>query len=101
MSDAEELIRERAYLLWEQAGQPDGYSEAFWFAARQEIEGETPAEDVPEGSLSPLAEEPPGFAARFGVPTGMPGERIAEQGVLDDGRVGELAIPVLADTDDD
>ncbi len=101
MSDSEGLIRERAYLLWEEAGCPEGRSEDFWFRARDEVEGETPSGDVPEGTQAPLGEDPPSFAVRFGVATGMPGERIAEQGVLEDSRVRELAMPVLADEQDD
>jgi hypothetical protein len=42
MSDVEQRIRDRAYQLWEQAGRPHEQSQAFWHAARQEIEGETP-----------------------------------------------------------
>ena len=38
MSAIEEMIRKRAYQLWEQAGCPDGRSYEFWFAARTEIE---------------------------------------------------------------
>lgn len=38
MSAIEEMIRKRAYVLWEQAGCPDGRSYEFWFAARAEIE---------------------------------------------------------------
>ncbi len=38
MSVMEELIRELAYELWEQAGRPDGRSDEFWFAARYEFE---------------------------------------------------------------
>jgi hypothetical protein len=100
MGDLEQLIRERAYLLWEQAGCPDGRSEEFWFVALHEVAGEAPSDDVPEGTLAPLAEEPPGIAAQFGIPTGMPGERIAEQGVID-GAEAELAIPELADAETD
>ena len=38
MSSIEETVRRRAYQLWEQAGQPEGRSEEFWFAARAELE---------------------------------------------------------------
>ena len=34
------LIRERAYLLWEQAGRPDGGDLEFWERARQQVEQE-------------------------------------------------------------
>jgi hypothetical protein len=100
MSDIERQIRDRAYLLWEQAGQPPGRSEEFWFLAQQELYGGAVTSDGPEGAMLPPAEEPPEVAAQHGVPTGMPGERIAEAGVLDD-RLGELALPSLVDTDDD
>ena len=33
MSGIDELVRERAYELWQQAGRPDGRSDEFWFAA--------------------------------------------------------------------
>jgi hypothetical protein len=42
MENLENLIRVRAYELWERAGCPDGRSWEFWFAARREIEGERP-----------------------------------------------------------
>jgi len=35
--DTDSLIRERAYLLWEQAGRPHGRSEEFWRAAVAEV----------------------------------------------------------------
>jgi hypothetical protein len=33
----ENLVRERAYQLWEQSGRPDGHSEAFWLQAVADI----------------------------------------------------------------
>lgn len=36
----EEKIRERAYLLWEEAGRPDGSGENFWLQAEKQIEEE-------------------------------------------------------------
>jgi hypothetical protein len=33
MSDQEQPIRDLAYLLWEEAGRPEGRSEEFWHAA--------------------------------------------------------------------
>ena len=36
----EEVIRERAYLLWEQAGRPEGHAEDdFWHKAQTQILG--------------------------------------------------------------
>ena len=41
--DVLEPIRTRAYLLWEQAGRPEGGDLEFWKQARQEIEAEEAA----------------------------------------------------------
>ena len=85
MSGIEETVRRRAYELWEQAGKPDGRSEEFWFVAIAELEGKPPTfEERVEALGLPIA-EPPGLAVRYGVPVGMPGERIVEQGVDDAG----------------
>ena len=100
MSDSEQEVRERAYVLWEEAGRPEGRSEEFWFLAQQELYGGAVTSDGPEGAMLPPAEEPPVVRALHGVPAGMPGERISEAGVLDD-RLEDLAVPPLADTDDD
>ena len=35
----EEVIRERAYLLWEQAGRPEGPADDFWHKAQTQILG--------------------------------------------------------------
>ena len=39
--DRTEQRRERAYMLWEQAGRPEGRHDEFWEQAGQEVEGET------------------------------------------------------------
>jgi hypothetical protein len=44
--DTEDLIRERAYLLWEAAGRPEGSGEEFWFAAVASM-ASVPAEAAP------------------------------------------------------
>lgn len=41
--DVLEPVRTRAYLLWEQAGRPEGGDLEFWEQARQEIEAEEAA----------------------------------------------------------
>jgi hypothetical protein len=84
MDDTEDMIRRRAYELWEQAGRPEGRSDEFWHAARAEIEGPG-AVDPPVDPFVPPIEEPPSIEAEHGVPVGMPGERIVEQGVDDEG----------------
>jgi hypothetical protein len=40
MSSNEQMIREQAYRLWDDAGRPDGRSDEFWFAAKAEFERE-------------------------------------------------------------
>lgn len=92
MSSIEEAVRRRAYELWEQAGQPEGQSEEFWFAAIAELEGKPPTVGERVEALGPPIVEPPNFAVRHGIPVGMPGERIVEQGV-DDAGLENLLIP--------
>jgi len=88
LSDREERIRRRAYRLWEEAGQPDGRSNEFWLAAEKEILGGVD-NSIAFDPFEPPIEEPPEVAFQHGVPVGMPGERIAEQGVIDD-RLNDL-----------
>ena len=38
MSASEEMVRERAYELWDRAGRPDGRSDEFWFTAKADFE---------------------------------------------------------------
>ena len=53
----DDKIRERAYVLWEQAGRPEGRSLYFWFEAIREQEAAAAA--------------------------GLPSQQVVEQGVLD------------------
>jgi DUF2934 family protein len=92
MDDIEHVIRRRAYELWEQAGCPEGRSDEFWHSARAEIEGEG-ATKAPVDELGPPIEEPPEVAFQHGIPVGLPGERIVEQGVIDD-RLEDLLNPI-------
>ncbi|HEY1778847.1 MAG TPA: DUF2934 domain-containing protein [Roseiarcus sp.] len=85
MSRIEEAVRRRAYELWERAGQPEGRSEEFWHAAIAELEGRPPTFEEKVEALGLPIVEPPNLAVRRGVPVGMPGERIVEQGVDDEG----------------
>jgi hypothetical protein len=39
--DLEQAIRERAFLLWELEGRPEGREEEYWHRARERIEAET------------------------------------------------------------
>jgi len=81
MSSIGEAVRRRAYELWEQAGQPEGRNEEFWFAAIAELEGRLPILEERVEALGPPFEEPSALAVQHGIPVGMPGERIVEQGV--------------------
>ena len=102
MSDLNERVRVRAYQMWEEAGWPDGRDEEFWFAALRELDGEDagdaaepPVEEAPveEAPVEEApVEEPPAVASQRGGAVGLPGERIAEQGVPDD-RAAALATP--------
>ena len=91
MSDIEEAIRRRAFELWEQAGMPEGRSDEFWHAARLELGAKETIEERVD-SLGPPIVEPPVIAVQHGAPVGRPGERIVEQGVVDD-RIEDLLIP--------
>ena len=92
MDNRDEKVRRRAYQLWEDAGRPDGRSDEFWLAAEIEILGRVD-NSIAFDPFEPPIEEPPGLAFQHGVPVGMPGERIAEQGVLDDRLYELLPIP--------
>ena len=93
MNERDEAIRRRAYALWEHAGCPDARSEEFWYAARREIDGDMEIDLPPVDPFEPPIDEPPGVAFQHGLPVGLPGERIAEQGVEDD-RLADL-LPVF------
>ncbi len=93
MSDGQEGIRQRAFALWERAGCPEARSEEFWYAARREIEGDDAIDATPVDPFEPPIDEPPEVAFEHGAPVGMPGERIAEQGVEDD-RLADLLPPI-------
>lgn len=36
----DDKIRDRAFQLWDRAGQPDGREEEFWYEAEKELAGE-------------------------------------------------------------
>jgi hypothetical protein len=52
MSARDEMIRKRAYELWEKAGMPQGQSDEFWFAARAEFESEAPPAEKQEAAAT-------------------------------------------------
>ena len=88
MNKREERVRRRAYQLWEEAGRPEGRSNEFWLRAEEEILGKVDS-SIAFDPFEPPVDEPPEVAFQHGVPVGMPGERLAEQGVEDD-RLADL-----------
>jgi Protein of unknown function (DUF2934) len=42
MPDIEALIRERAYIIWEQSGRPAGRDKDHWFQAAKEVTAKAP-----------------------------------------------------------
>ena len=44
MNIPDELVRQRSYEIWQQAGCPDGLSAQHWFQAKTELEGQYRAE---------------------------------------------------------
>src|SRR5664280_605319 len=75
MSGIQELVRERAYELWQQAGGPEGRSDEFWFAAEHELEDETATTvDGEAGILIPSVDEPPADAFFLEGPVEGPGD---------------------------
>ena len=53
MSDREALIKQRAYELWIQAGEPEESSDQFWYQAEKEIDGDGPAASGNGAALTP------------------------------------------------
>jgi hypothetical protein len=71
--DTESLTRERAYLLWQQAGCPDGRSEEFWHAAAAGLAGAV----APERSAEPAPPaKQPAPRRRAGGPAGGKSKRM-------------------------
>jgi hypothetical protein len=46
----EEQIRQRAHLLWQAAGQPEGQQDRFWYEAERELTQQDPAINPDEKS---------------------------------------------------
>jgi Protein of unknown function (DUF2934) len=69
MTSIEEIIRLRAYELWEQAGSPEGRSDEFWHAARLELGAEKTMEEKIDERGPPIV-EPPVIAVQHGARSG-------------------------------
>ncbi|HEX3348356.1 MAG TPA: DUF2934 domain-containing protein [Acetobacteraceae bacterium] len=52
MDDRDQMVRERAYHLWEHAGRPDGAQDEFWHRASAEIDQEPSAPPAPSARAS-------------------------------------------------
>ena len=52
----DELVRERAYRIWERQGSPDGHADQFWLMAEEELIGE--GHSRPGTTPAPTAEQP-------------------------------------------
>lgn len=56
VEEYEHRVRERAYELWEQAGQPAGADQQFWLAAQREFEAHHPEHAFPHAGAPHPAE---------------------------------------------
>ncbi len=63
MTDADDKIRDRAYQLWDQAGQPEGREEEFWFLAERELSADDEVDSSKESAETRLPPLVPGGAA--------------------------------------
>lgn len=65
MSHVEEYrVRDRAYQLWDDAGQPEGREQEFWFEAERELIEEDEVDTDREASVINLPPLMPGNIAR-------------------------------------
>lgn len=59
----DEKIRARAYQLWDQAGQPEGREQEFWFDAERELAEEEEVDTSAEAAKLDLPPTVPGGLA--------------------------------------
>ena len=64
----EDRVRDVAYALWLQEGQPHGRAEAHWFQAMELVNAEAMAEAAPAPVAKPKRKAPAAAAARKAVP---------------------------------
>jgi len=55
---AAERIRALAFELWDEAGQPEGHSERFWFKAERQIKAEEEGYDDALADTFPASDPP-------------------------------------------
>lgn len=63
MTVADDKIRDRAYQLWDQAGQPEGREEEFWYLAERELSADDEVDSSKESAETRLPPLVPGGAA--------------------------------------
>jgi hypothetical protein len=63
MTEADDKIRDRAYQLWDQAGQPEGREEEFWYLAERELSADDEVDSSKESAETRLPPLVPGGAA--------------------------------------
>ena len=56
----EDMIRDRAYQLWDQAGQPEGLEQEFWYQAERELAEEEEVDTSAEAAVLDLPPLVPG-----------------------------------------
>ncbi len=61
MSDTEQRQRDQAYVLWQQAGQPEGRAHEFWEQAGYALDGETSPDEKTDVAMEDTfpASDPP------------------------------------------
>ena len=60
MSIHEDQIKDRAYQLWDEAGQPEGREQEFWYQAERELAEEEEVDTSREASVINLPPLVPG-----------------------------------------
>ena len=77
MPDRDDLIRERAYHIWEREGRPHGRNDEHWQLAAEEIAAEERALAAQKPAASPPQEETPVHSRPASAPPGRAAARPA------------------------
>lgn len=59
----EQVIRERAYALWDAEGRPDGRDQDFWYRAERQLSEGNGLDLSEENANQPITPMPAGFQA--------------------------------------
>jgi len=83
MMDREQLIRDRAYAIWQAEGQPEGCEQEHWERAAREIDeqaGDTaPADDAAPSDTAQATPADPVGVAQSPAPAAAPAKRTAQR----------------------